>query len=181
MLTGKNAVPVLATLFLLSYAKLLRAIIAAIAPITLLDKYGSPSLVWLLDGNVPYLKGAHIALFGMALLATLLFIVPFTLLVLLAPCLQAHSGHRLLRWVNRLKPLLDAYEGPYNIHFRFWTGVMLLVRVILFAIFAGNAVGDPQVNLLAIAIIISGVLVPFYSVFIRGALCKSLKYFFFAI
>ena len=156
-LTAKNAVPTLATLFLLSYAKLLHAIIATISPITLVNKHGSSSLVWLRDGNVAYVEGAHIALFAMALMATVLYIVPFTLLLLLAPCLQACSSHLLLRWVNRQKPLLDAYQGPYNTNFRSWTGVMLLLRVVLFAIFAGNAFGNPQVNLIAIAIVILAV------------------------
>ena len=162
-LTAKNAVPTLGTLFLLSYAKLLHAIIATISPIALVNKGGSISLVWLLDGNMAYLEGAHIALFAMGLLAMVLYIVPFTLLLLLAPCLQARSSHRLLRWVNRLKPLLDAYQGPYKVNFRSWTGFMLLLRVFLFSIFACNAFGNPQVNLVVIAIIISGVPTVLYS------------------
>ena len=162
-LTAKNAVPTLGTLFLLSYAKLLHAIIATISPIALVNKGGSISLVWLLDGSMAYLEGAHIALFAMGILAMVLYIVPFTLLLLLAPCLQACSSHRLLRWVNRLKPLLDAYQGPYKVNFRSWTGFMLLLRLILFAIFACNAFGNPQVNLVAIVIILSGVPTVLYS------------------
>ena len=176
-LTAKNAVPTLATLFLLSYAKLLHAIIAAISPITLVNKYES-SLVWLLDGNIPYLEGRHIALFGMALLATVLYVVPFTLLVLLAPCLQAHSDYQLLRWINRLKPLVDAYEGPYNVSFRFWTGAMLLIRVILFTVFACNAVGDPRVNLLAIAIVLLGLSVALNMGVYKRCLVQLLEVFF---
>ena len=162
-LMAKNAVPTLGTLFLLSYAKLLHAIIATISPIALVNRDGSISLVWLLDGNIAYLEGAHIALFAMGLLAMMLYIVPFTLLLLLAPCLQARSSHRLLRWVNRLKPLLDAYQGPYKVNFRSWTGFMLLLRVFLFAIFTCNAFGNPQVNLVAIVIIVSGIPTVLYS------------------
>ena len=59
---------VLATLFLLSYAKLLRSIINPSFVITL--EYPSDSKkVWLVDGNVPYLKGKHIPLFLISLLA----------------------------------------------------------------------------------------------------------------
>ena len=149
-LAGSNSVPVLATLFLLSFAKLLRTIIAAVSPITLVNEHEEESLVWLLDGNVPYLKGRHIGLFGMALLVTFLYIIPFTLFVLLGPCLQARSDYKMLRWVNKLKPLLDAYQGPYRDQFRYWTGLMLAFRILLFYIFAANALGDPRVNLLAI-------------------------------
>ena len=149
-LAGSNSVPVLATLFLLSFAKLLRTIIAAVSPITLVNEHEEESLVWLLDGNVPYLKGRHIGLFGMALLVTFLYIIPFTLFVLLGPCLQARSDYKMLGWVNKLKPLLDAYQGPYRDQFRYWTGLMLAFRILLFSIFAANALGDPRVNLLAI-------------------------------
>ena len=156
-IAGSNSVPVLATLFLLSFAKLLRTIIAAVSPITLVIEQKQASLVWLLDGNVPYLKGRHAALFVMALLATTLYIIPFTVFVLFSPCLQAHSDYKVLRWVNKLKPLLDAYQGPYRDRFRYWTGLMLAVRIFLFTIFAANALGDPRVNLLAIVSAMLGI------------------------
>ena len=159
-LTGSNAVPVLATLFLLSYAKLLRAIIEAASPIVLT---GKNSLVWLMDGNVAFLKGPHVFLFLFALIAMVLYIVPLTLLVLLAPCLQARSRHRLLRWVNKLKPLLDAYQGPYKDGFRYWTGLMLVVRIILFTVFASNVVYDMRMNLLAIITMLYAIVICFWN------------------
>lgn len=151
-LTGSNTVSVLATLFLLAYAKLLQTIIAAVSFTTLTDKQGITSAVWLLDGNLAYLSGPHIALFIASITALFLYVVPFTLLVLSAPYLQARSNLCLLRWVNRFKPLLDAYQGPYKDKFRYWTGLILLVRIILFSMFAGNALGDPRLNLFIIAI-----------------------------
>ena len=154
-LTGSNAVPVLATLFLLSYAKLLRSVIATTLFTTLNVGNETVQSVWLLDGNVVFLKGHHIALFLVGMLAVLAYILPFTALVTLSPLLQARSTHKLLRWVSRLKPLLDAYQGPYKDKFRYWTGLGLVVRLVLFAVFAGNALGDPQVNLLAICITVS--------------------------
>ena len=149
-LTGSNAVPVLATLFLLSYAKLLRSVIAITLFTTLNVGNETIHSVWLLDGNAVFLKGHHIALFLVGMLAVLVYILPFTALVILSPFLQARSTHKLLRWVSRLKPLVDAYQGPYKDQFRYWTGLGLVVRLVLFAVFAGNALGDPQVNLFAI-------------------------------
>ena len=142
-LSGSNTVSVLATLFLLSYAKLLQTIIASISLTTLTDRHGNTSAVWLLDGNMPAMKGSHIPLVVMSIVALVVYVVPFTMLVLLGPCLQSRSNHRLLQWVTKIKPLLDAYQGPYRDKFRYWTGLLLLVRIVLFAIFGGNALGDP--------------------------------------
>ena len=150
-LSGSNTVSVLATLFLLSYAKLLRTIISSISLTTLTNRHGNTAAVWLLDGNMPAMKGSHIPLVVMSIVALVVYVIPFTTLVLLAPWLQARSGHRLLRWVNKIKPLLDAYQGPYGDKFRYWTGLLLLVRIILFAIFGGNVLGDPRINLFAIS------------------------------
>ena len=160
-LTGSNVVPVLATLLLLSYAKLLRLVITVVSPITLSNRNGTPSLRWLQDGNVPFLQGTHIVLFTTALVTTVLYLVPFTLFVTLSPYLQAKSGLRVLHWVNKLKPLLDAYQGPYKDNFRYWTGMMLVVRIILFAVFASNTLGDPRVDLLAITVALFGIFVCF--------------------
>ena len=157
-LAGSNAVPVLATLFLLSYAKLLRTVIAVIAFTTLSDEHGSVYVAWLLDGNIQLFDRQHVPLFLVALAFTLLYIIPFTLLVLLAPCLQAASGYRALRWVNRVKPLLDAYQGPYRDQFRYWTGLTLVIRIVLFVVFAINVSSGPAVNLLATGLTIVALL-----------------------
>ena len=148
-LTGSNAVPVLATLFLLSYAKLLRTVIAATSFTSLSVENGTIQNVWLLDGNLVFLRDHHIALFLVGMLAVFGYILPFTSLLVLGPFLQAHSGYKLLRWISKLKPFLDAYHGPYKDKFRYWTGLMLVVRLVLFATFAGNALGDPRINLFA--------------------------------
>ena len=145
-LIGDNSVPVLATLLLLSYAKLLRAIIAAAAFTYIEFEDGSYITVWENDGNVKYLHSKHIGLFLIALLFFLCYILPLILLVLLASCLQAWSHHRAFRWVNRLKPFLDAYQGPYNDKFRFWAGLLLLIRLVLFVVYAINYTDDISMN-----------------------------------
>jgi len=169
-LMGSNAVPVLATLFLLSYAKLLRSVITVVSPITLTDHNGRVSLLWLQDGNVAFLQGVHIILFTMAIVTMFLYVVPFTLLTVLAPYLQAWSNFRVLCWVVKLKPLLDAYQGPYKDRFRYWTGMMLVIRIVLFIVFASNTVGDPQVNLLAIVVALFAIIVCFWN---AGRVYKS--------
>ena len=144
-LFGRNAPKVLATLFLLSYTKILDAVFTALS-FTFLDN--GKQAVWLYDGNVKYFRGKHIPLVIVAALFVLAFLVPYTIIVLCIQCLQRRSWYGLLGWVRRLKPLLDAYTGPYKDKYRFWTGLLLLVRFILLLAYACNAQGGASLNVL---------------------------------
>ena len=146
----RHAVKVLATLFLMSFAKLQRAIIVVLSFTFLTYPDGTKRAVWLYDSNIEYLHGKHIPLFLAALLALLLLLAPYTFVVLFIQCLQSKSSYRMLFWVRKLKPLLDAYAGPYNDRYRFWTGFLLLIRTILFLIFT---LGNPGLNLTAIILV----------------------------
>ena len=159
ILGKRHPVPVLATLFLLSYAKFLRTIITAFS-VTFLDyPDGSSKAVWLYDGNVEYLRGKHVPLFLTALVALLVLFLPYTFLLLMGQWLQAYSGWKVFSWMNRIKPFMDAYHGPYKSKMRFWTGLLLLLRCVLFLVFAFNTLGDPSIDLLAIASVMFGLTV----------------------
>ena len=181
-LTGSNTVSVLATLFLLSYAKLLRTTFNSFASTTLTDSTSNSTSVWLLDGNFMFLQYPHILLFIAGLVMLLIHLLPFTLLLTLAPLLQAHSHYKLLRWVNRIMPLLDAYQGPYKIKYRYWTGLMLVVRLLLLSVFAGNVLGDPRINLLVIIITITLLLLLWLKVgrIYRNKVLNAVELFFHA-
>ena len=151
---GSNPVAVLATLFLLSYAKLFRAIIAALC-FTFLDYPDEVRVVvWLYDGNILYIHSKHIALFLAALLAFLLFFLPYTILLTVGQCLRANSNRRFFRWINspRINPFLDAYYAPYRDQHRYWTGLMLCLRCVLYPVLVLLSLvsADPSHNLLAI-------------------------------
>ena len=146
-LIGSNSVPVLATLFILSYAKLLRTIIAAVSFTFIEFEDGSPDVtVWLWDANVQYLSPKHSALFFVAILFTFGYIVPLTLFFFFSPCLQSISHKKAFRWVNKWKPFLDANQGPYSDKYRWWSGLLLIVRVILLSIYASNYNNDAAMN-----------------------------------
>ena len=149
---GRNAVKVLATLFLLSFAKLQRTIIAALSFTFLNFLDGSRKKVWVYDGNIDYLEGRHIPLFLAGLLAFIFLLLPYTLVLTFVQYLRRRTGTRMLFWVRRLKPFFDAYTGPYKDKYSFWVGLLLLVRSSLFLVFAFNALGDPALNLLAITL-----------------------------
>ena len=149
---GSNPIAVLATLFLLSYAKLLRTVIAALSYTFLEYPNNSQVAVWLYDGNIRYLSGKHIPLFTTAVVCLIFLFLPYTMLLIFSQWLQAKSKLQIFSWINgrNFKPFLDAYHAPYTDKHRYWTGLMLLIRFVLFLISAVNALGNPSVNLLAI-------------------------------
>ena len=153
-LLGSNPVSVLATLILLSYAKILRTLISVVS-FTNLEYTDSHYIrrAWLYDANVDYIIGKHIPVFLVALLAFFLFLL-YTLLLFFGQWLQAISHLRLFAWVNsaRLKPFMDSYHAPYKPKHRYWPGLLLVLRFLLLLVFALNYQRDPSINLLAIVV-----------------------------
>ena len=149
-----NPVATLATLVLLSYTKLLRSIIAALSFAILKFPDGSSKVVWLPDASVEYLKGKHIILFTVAILI-LLPGIAFTLILFLWQWLLHYQNKAIFKWIryNKLKLFLEPYHAPYELQYRYWTGLLLLVRAAVYVIISVvNVSNDPGVNLLAIAI-----------------------------
>ena len=155
-LLGTNAVSVMATLVLLSYTKILRILITAFSFTTLTGSQDYHSVVWLADGNIEYFEPKHSLLFLVSLLMLLLLGVPYTVTLTAAPWIQRSR----FRWVsslyNRFKPLFDAYMGPYKDRYRYWTGMLLLARVVLIVLFSSiantNTLAGPQLNLLLLSL-----------------------------
>ena len=149
----KNPVATLATLILLSYAKLLHTIIAALSVAVL--KYpgsngGCKVRLWLPDATVEYLKGKHIALFIAAIVILLVGVVYTTLLFAWQWLVQFHEN-KLFCWTRNQKLHLfisETYQAPYTPRNRYWTGLLLFARVILYTASAANISGDPKVALL---------------------------------
>ena len=54
---------------------------------------------------------------------------------------------------------MDAYHAPYKKGTRYWTGLLLLVRCVLFLAFTFNAIGNASINLLAITSVTAGLIV----------------------
>ena len=131
-LVGNNATPVLATLLLLSYTKLLRTAILILS-LSHLSCGGNSDTYWYVDANIPYFRSCHLPLFITAIIVLILLVVPYTLFLLLFPLLEfSRAKYRSkLSFLMKFKPFFDAYGGPHIDYFRFWPGVLLLARVIL--------------------------------------------------
>ena len=151
-LLGDKPVQVLSTLFLLAYAKLQRTIIAALSFTYISYPDGKVEYVWLYDANIGYLSPKHIPLFVVALLFLIVFSLPYAFMLTFIKFLRAFSHWKLLTWVNRMKPIFDAYTGPYKDQYPFWTGFLLLTRNILFLIFAFNFTDEPGLSLMSCAL-----------------------------
>ena len=154
-LLGNNPVSVLATLILLSYAKILHTLIIVVS----FSNFEYPDShhkrwVWVYDANIDYLVGKHIPLFIVAVLVFFFLFLPYTLLLLFGQWLQAISHLRLFSWVNsaRLKPFMDSYHASYKPKHRYWPGLLLVLRFVLLLVFAFNRQQDPSINLLAILV-----------------------------
>ena len=138
LLMGTKIVPVLATLLLLSYTKVIRAIILIyqVADVKVFDSNATDTSTysidsrWYVDGNVTYLTGCHHVLFGLSTAITVPFITAFIAFLLFFPLMERYFS-RMKWWTSwhmLMKPWYDAYGGPYKDEYRFWTGFLLLVR-----------------------------------------------------
>ena len=133
---GGNVVQVLATLILLSFTKIFRTFAPALSWIHLTLKNTSTSNststvhVWYVDGNVAYSSPEHYILMAVAVLF-LLLAVPYTLALLFDAVIEKYLTKFIVfrkQWI-KFKPFVDAYHGPYKDNCRFWTGLLLLVRM----------------------------------------------------
>ena len=142
----KNAVKVLATLVLLSYTRLVSAVAGALRLSVVQLENGKSEERWLLDGNIEYFEGKHLALALFAVVAGLL-LISFSLCLFFIQWLQKVSDNKAFFWVNRFKPFFDAYTGPFTPRGRFWTGLLLISRVALLIISTVNTSGNPKITL----------------------------------
>ena len=178
-LCGNNSVPVLSTLVLISYNKLLRTITNAMMLATIKCE-GDQWSVWSFDGNIKYFHGKHIPLFLVALLFLLIGLI-YTVLVFSVQWLQRYSGKCCKSSrdpVVKLKPFLDAYTGPYKDKYRYWTGLQLIVRLLLTTMFSYTTGTVPQYNNYIIVVISSALLFLSRGVY-RNNISNLLEYFYF--
>ena len=147
---GNNPVSVLATLFLLSYTKLLRTSIMILAYSVIIYPRGQKA-VWSLD----YLGPKHLPLFVVAVVVLLFLCVPYTLILLLGQWLCRCKRQLISRMMFRIQPIMDAYYGPLKDKHCYWIGLLLLSRHITQALIPNK---NSTTLVLAIAIMTVGLL-----------------------
>ena len=150
-LFGSRSVPTLATLLYLSYAKLLRTLIACIqlaVYYTYTDSgKHSTNIVWALDGNLSYGHYPHIFLLLAATTCFLFLWLPYTVLLFSMQWLRRIDHHKPLKFLAKYKPVYDAYFAPLNDKHQYWFGTLLLAQGILLLVSSLTSYTFPDFNL----------------------------------
>ena len=149
-LVSKSSMQVLATLFYLSFSKLLSTVIVIFSSTTISVIKGpgnyTSRVVWYYNGH-DYGSSTHAILLALAVAFTVLFILPYALLV-------TFSSHLLrFRIVNNFKPFIDAYGGSFKDRWRFWFGLRILITIFLFGL--NGALQGTNTDVMFIVIIIT--------------------------
>ena len=166
-----NIIAVLATLLLISFTKILRNVTNALM-VTKLQCGKYQQFVWSIDGNINYLDPKHSIM------------VAFSMVVLISAVLYSSTiflTQWLLHYSNkcccscnllfRIQPFLDAYTGPYNNNHRYWTGLLLLIRLVLTFVFTYTSGSVNYVN--NYVIIVFEVLIMFHLSILTSDIYRS--------
>ena len=134
-ITAKKALPVLATLFLLSYTKILRNVCRVLFRYSTFTHLPTNhvNIVWLISTNTPLFGLKFIVLFVICIILFLI-LLPFNVILLFTRTLSC------FKFVTTFKPLLDVYFAPFKDKAFYWTGLLLIIRTItlVFSAFEEN-------------------------------------------
>jgi len=132
-LTRKRVIPVIATIFLLSYSKILLVTAKVLASYTTIHEINGnkteKTLIWMYDSHLSIRGAKFISLFFTCLLVFLIILVPMNFILIFTK-----FSYKCNFVSKRLKPYLDAYQAPFKLNHYYYFGIELLVRAILFAI-----------------------------------------------
>ena len=148
-LTAQRALPVLATLILLSYNKIVLIVCNVLfrySTITYLPS-NKTKVVWSISTTTPLFGVKFLILLALCIILFLI-LLPFNVILLFTRRLS----HFAL--VTKLKPLLDTYFSAYKDKAYYWTGLLLLIRVIIYALSAF----DNDISFITISILLTGLL-----------------------
>ncbi|XP_065893656.1 uncharacterized protein [Dysidea avara] len=130
--TSSSVLPVLATLILLSYSKLLRTTISAFSSTTIYYSSADSNYtdlqkisVWYPDPNVEFLHGTHVILFLIGIVFILVFILPLAL-AMTFPTVVLRSKR-----LSYFFPLFDCFYAPFKGKYRYWFGARMIVLIYL--------------------------------------------------
>ena len=155
-----RSLPVLATLFLLSYTGVLRTVLTVLFSYSTITHApsGHQELVWSVDASVT-LFGFKFTMLFIACLDLVLFLILLFLniILLFTRCLAN------FKLINHFKPILDALQGSYKDRYYYWVAVYIILRSLFFALYAFKV----KIRLLLATMI----LVPFTCIF--GYTCPN--------
>jgi len=136
-LTRRRVIPVIATIFLLTYNKLLLAIAKVLFSYRIVHSLpdNRNSIIWIYDSSMPLFELKFLALFTACLLIFLIILLPLNLLLLFTK-----FSYRFKFVAEYIRPYLDAYQAPFKSSCYYYFGIELLLRSVAFAL--GNRILD---------------------------------------
>ena len=137
----KNPVATLATLILLSYAKVLNTTTTSLSFI--IHDIGSDS-------------SSKSVVIGCLLMCIVFFTagVAYAVLLFTWQWLLRYQNKQVLTFIKyiRFSLFIEPYHAPYTFEHRYWTGLLLFIRAILYTISAASILSHPGIILLATGI-----------------------------
>ena len=133
-ITFARSLPVLATLFLLSYTGILRVVSTVLFSYSTIIELpsGHKELVWSIDASVP-LFGVKFTILFITCLVLFLLLIPFNFILMFTRSLSQ------FKMINHFKPLLDALHGSHSDKHYYWIAVHIVTRNLLLALHAVNS------------------------------------------
>ena len=123
---ARRAVPVLATIMVLTYTSLVNAVIAPLRYTTLYDvDTAQGETVWFYQPSLSFFGGQHLVIGILSIAVTVIYLIPFTFTMLFGDLMRRYF-HKL--WFSHF---MDVLHGGFIWPLGFWIGLRLLVRVIL--------------------------------------------------
>ena len=159
-LIGKyNPVATLATLLLLSYTKILRATIEILSFAIIVYPDGRHKVVWLPDASIGYIKSKHFPLFLTGII-TITIGLTYTVLLFSWQWLLKSPNKWVFKWITntRLNLFMEANLAPYKANYRYWTGLLLFIRIILYLGIATGLLSKNTTVSLTIGMMAAGLL-----------------------
>ena len=151
-----NPVAVLATMILLCYAQLLNAIFGSIYLAYYWPAYGSRNVdvsstlqvgaEALQQTNSSFQATSYLLI--VILIIILVLVTLFTAVVAFWQCLLMCQDKVVCKWVKyqKLRHFIEPYHAPYTNKHRYWTGLLLCIRVLLSFVSSINFIfNDPQI------------------------------------
>ena len=140
-----NMLSVSTTIVLISFTKLLRA---STLPLTygVVKTDNTAHVVWLFDGNIAYFSSKHIPLLIFSAFVLIGLLLPFAIIMFSYPFLWSFAAHEgtcfekfvcfFRRQLFKFKPFLETYDGPFLPKYRYWTGLLVILRLVVYFIVA---------------------------------------------
>ena len=146
-----NPAATLATLIIFSYTKLLQMVIKIFSFAVLKYPDGSQEVVWLPDASVKYCRGKHFPLFLIAVFIIAIGLA-YTFILFTWQWLLRVPRTRVTSWIRsaKLNSFIYTYHVPYMAKHRYWTGLLLLTRIVVYLII--DAFDDPRIHLLVVGL-----------------------------